>query len=123
MNLCTDHVFFVQNLGVPPWPCPLCGCPGAARHPYAESSDHHEQELQDLQAHLLGISREVNDVFGGPPGVVMGPPIAGSILPTGTTQQPQDFAFNPLTAIHGEFVPGEIWRYKAIELNSVTSRA
>lgn len=67
---------------MPPWPCPLCGYPGAPR-------------------------RAVDD---GSPGMSRGPQPA-SASSTGTAQPVQRHPFNPLTAIHGEFIPGApAWR-------------
>ena len=67
---------------MPPWPWPLCGCPGV-------------------------LSRGLDDVSAG---MSTGPQPA-SASSTGTAQPVQRHPFNPLTAIHGEFIPGApSWR-------------
>ncbi|KAL8889007.1 MAG: hypothetical protein Q9215_003627 [Flavoplaca cf. flavocitrina] len=110
-----DHAFSVQDLGVPPWQCPFCGCPGAARQPDTAGDEDDEQCLQRLRAHLLDLSREVA-AFAGSSGTGLEQANRsfqqGQFpFPTTGAQPFQLRPLNPLTAIHGEFIPGaEEWR-------------
>ncbi|KAL9037960.1 MAG: hypothetical protein Q9180_003424, partial [Flavoplaca navasiana] len=79
------------------------------------SDEDDEQRLQRLRAHLLDLSREVV-AFAGASGTGLEQANTGSqqgqfSFPTTGAQPFQVRPLNPLTAIHGEFIPGaEEWR-------------
>ena len=100
---------------MPPWQCPFCGCPGAARQPDTAGDKDDEQRLQRLRAHLLDLSREVAAFAGSSDTGLEQADRSfqqGQFpFPTTGAQPFQLRPLNPLTAIHGEFIPGaEEWR-------------
>ncbi|KAL8766651.1 MAG: hypothetical protein Q9209_006634 [Squamulea sp. 1 TL-2023] len=80
------------------------------------SHDEHNERLEQLHNRLQGLSRYVEDTF---PSTLTQPPLTRAGDPdqpdpgimSEPGQQTRGFMFNPLTAIHGEFVPGASgWR-------------
>lgn len=129
----SDHAFSILDLGTPSWACPHCELPSSLATRQVETltdlADELERQLLDTRRRLDNYRRRVKELgFGqqleGSQFSGITPAIGG-----GPSSPSQRFTLNPLTAIHGEFVPGAHWKpdqrsrkERAIERNQIKAK-